>query len=1289
MLFYGDPGVGKSSVMQKTLGTLAQALGEETGDEFVYVRSPVETHWNSFNPKMWAIILDDIASRAPNFSPNGDPSVMEIINLINSVCYSPDQASLEKKGKTPAIPRVVLATTNTYDMNARLYFQTESAARRRFPYVVTIKVKREFKLAGTDQLDPEAVHEFHKRTGLIAEPWLYSVDKMVVRNGVIIERPILVNVSCCDFYPWVAQVAIEQQASEKELALTMDRAWHICGSCYKPNCVCIAPFEAKPQAFDPGFSWSGNTFFSNPLWRDSFQPWNDIFAGFAWRFADIFTAINFCLHMAGCVPVWMTAYAFYIAILTIFQMLNSPNWAWVSIRRAAAAQIALCRVIWMVIVNILAVIQWNREVRAKGRKNFEKIYSKSGEFFWAIINIYEYYDCCLKYYTIITRTAISSWAVYSTEYLQDRVIMTKDKMRDLGRDMANSFYRNPKMVAGIVAALSVAAASCVLLRSRAKEGVSQVAEFSAPIPFKREKKNSYYNSDMHIVPLPQCDAPGVQDLYDKACRTISRSIFTLWVGNMRVCAVSLGGCDYLTVAHVFESDCDSYACVLKVTPDKQGINQNLDSFELSRSDIYLDPVLDRAIIRIVATPPRAKCDYIFDDADLSTLNHPGKLVYRDGTGIICEKPLLRAYIDRSNTFYRSRYGDTTSRKFVTVGQPAYACSTPTEDGMCGGIILIRSKSHGITCAGIHVCGINNTGHSVQISRDFLSRARDFFPGFTIPHAGAVDLSIPEKRVTLGAIHAKAPVRFQEHGTATVYGTTDLPRATPKSQVMDTLMRSQVEKIMDLHTDCVPPDLKTPKPKALALEQLIDPVIVNTSIIDICADALFERYKKGLSEAQLRTLKPYDMFTTINGHAGVAYVDAMKFSTSAGFPRNRSKNHYTLPDEPRESAPNPRKFDDSIMDEVEELRARYARGERGNIVFRANLKDEAVSAKKQRIGKTRVFAGAPISYSILARQYFLSFIRLAQNNPFLFESAVGINATSSEWGDLRTHMVQFGENRMIAGDFKAYDKRIPSAMLLAAFNVWIRLAQLNCTESGSHPDGTTCYSPKDIQVMIGIATDTAFPLMDFFGELIQFNGSNPSGHPLTVTKNGTCNSLYMRLVWYYAKPEGVSMSDFDKYVTLMTYGDDNILNVHSDVDYFDHTVIANVLATHDVVYTMADKESVSVPFINIDQIDFLKRSFVVDDDLDGFVRSPLDMASISKMLLTHVASNKVVPEHQCADILRSANREFFFHGKDVFDKRHKQLKRVAEESGLATYFEGDRCLPDFSSIKASIDFFQDN
>ena len=155
-------------------------------------------------------------------------------------------------------------------------------------------------------------------------------------------------------------------------------------------------------------------------------------------------------------------------------------------------------------------------------------------------------------------------------------------------------------------------------------------------------------------------------------------------------------------------------------------------------------------------------------------------------------------------------------------------------------------------------------------------------------------------------------------------------------------------------------------------------------------------------------------------------------------------------------------------------------------------------------------------------------------------------------------------------------------------------------------------------IMGIGTDVAYPVMNIRGEIVMFYGTNPSGHPLTVIINSLVNSLYMR---YAYASLGYDVRTFKKHVALMTYGDDNAMGVSTHVPNFTHTNVQRVLVEIGVVYTMADKESVSVPYINISDVSFLKRKWRYDVEIGAWM-APLEEASIIKSLTMWVPSGSV-------------------------------------------------------------------
>jgi len=130
-------------------------------------------------------------------------------------------------------------------------------------------------------------------------------------------------------------------------------------------------------------------------------------------------------------------------------------------------------------------------------------------------------------------------------------------------------------------------------------------------------------------------------------------------------------------------------------------------------------------------------------------------------------------------------------------------------------------------------------------------------------------------------------------------------------------------------------------------------------------------------------------------------------------------------------------------------------------------------------------------------------------------------------------------------------------------------------------------------------------------------------------------------------------------------------------WFNHTAIQNVLSTIGVEYTMADKESKSVPYVNIADVSFLKRTWVWNSDVQNWV-CPLEEASIIKSLTMWVPSKTINCYHQMVAVISSANSEYFFYGRKVFEEKHLFFKRLLSEEPYCFYVN-ESTLPTYDEL----------
>jgi len=484
-----------------------------------------------------------------------------------------------------------------------------------------------------------------------------------------------------------------------------------------------------------------------------------------------------------------------------------------------------------------------------------------------------------------------------------------------------------------------------------------------------------------------------------------------------------------------------------------------------------------------------------------------------------------------------------------------------------------------------------------------------------------------------------------------------------THVAPTLIASAVEEHLGFVPTRTRPDMSR-KPWERALSDMVRPVV---SLNNDRLGAAREMYIREACGGDLNHVHVFDLRTAINGKAGVLYCDKLPRKTSAGAPYKCSKQRFLVPYDDGTTDVDVVPEIKATMDEIVET---YQRGERYHPVFCGQLKDEPVSFAKAESGKTRLFTMASLAHTLVVRQHLLGVVMLMQRHQFDYELGVGISAQCAEWHELHRYLTQHGDARMIAGDYGKFDKRMPANVILAAFDVIIHI----CERAG--------YAAAELAVVRGIAYDTAFPVVDYNGELVEFYGGNPSGHALTVIVNSIVNALYMRYCFIELRPPGCAL-DFKACVALFTYGDDNAMGVAESAPWFTHTAIQRVLADADIEYTMADKEAASVPYIPMSDVTFLKRAWRWEPDVGCYV-GPLASESIGKMLTVCVAKANISAESHAMQVIGTAVREAFFHGRQEYERVVAGLRLVVKDMELEV-FEEENTFPSWDALCA--DFTQ--
>jgi hypothetical protein len=634
----------------------------------------------------------------------------------------------------------------------------------------------------------------------------------------------------------------------------------------------------------------------------------------------------------------------------------------------------------------------------------------------------------------------------------------------------------------------------------------------------------------------------------------------------------------------------------------------------------------------------------------------GQLIVRKRNGELSHRKVKAFH--KTLVYYKSE-----SQTHQYLGYEA-SVSEETNFGDCGAPYIIKAQN-GVYIGGIHIAGRKASGllrpltyicplHNWDyISRTFVPASYD---GIDLNKTYLTTEDLQVKPVQ----HRKCPIRSTKGGTLQIYGSINSHRRAIKTQVCDTLMCEDVLQHYNLleTKHIAPRGISSHQAAVNNLEPMFDKPTFPQKYVDRAQDALYEWYSREIELCDIDMPSgPLDLDSAINGIDGIAYMERMPLKTSGGFAHKGSKSKYLELCTGDENHEVLYRFKNEIQSEYDNMLHNYREGKRSNIIWDFNFKDEPITHEKLAKQKCRIFNSGPCAFIALERQFYLWCIPFFSGRfRHKFGMAIGANCFSNDWKTLYEYVTQHGENQVIAGDYSKFDKRMSSQMMLAAFNVLVKLMR----DAGWHEE--------DIQVAIGIATDICYPVSNAFGTIIETDGSNPSGHSLTTVINGMVNIMYIMIACMEIEDkQGINYINYDyfpRYCSILTYGDDNCMSCK--YKWMNHVAISAALDKYGVVYTSADKKSKLVPFINARDLDFLKRKFMKDVHGEGTIACPLDEDSILKMLTVVVKSNTITFDQQCAEVILAANREYFQYGKGVCNAKKEFLDYLVDKYDLRPY-----------------------
>nr|ULG00003.1 MAG: hypothetical protein 1 [Marnaviridae sp.] len=1223
LLVHGGSSVAKTTFTNMIFKFQSEVWDLPSEDAYKYVRDPAQPFWSGWNSSKWFIVLDDVAYINPS-RPEVDQSLMEVIQIVNEVPMVPNQASLEDKGKNPVRARSVVATTNTKHLNAHARFACPLAVLRRLPFVINLSPKPEYARKDSPQMiDPMLLPPISDDW---PDFWLISVEKVIdAGNGFAKHENVASFSDVNKFLDWLKETMEDFDRVQMKATLA-NRAmgnFKLCKSCNRVKCSCpkLQVEEGEDEeAYEPHVTEE-----ITRLQRE--RKSHTLVESIAFNCAEAFVRYQSVRRVIDYSLTWSIPRNFALRILREVRTSNVPITRQALEMAGSAYERFYLSDRWKKVLSGLAV--------AATAAGAYFVYTSYTQVKNTPENVVEpprelnttkppCFNCGRHF---PKRAAPCSTCGYNseigeTEFLEETLgeeVEADDEVEE-------------------VEEAEVAETAYALQGARQSVPDSHFA--------KTEKENVWKRDDYEVC---RFDMTPLNVAYAKLpteqlTRLVRRNVARMRVSNGTKVregnAFCVGGHLWVTNSHsVFEEG--DLNMSLSVVAFVEGTSPNV-SFVIRQSEMYRDKERDLVWFQVFCWETKR---------DLRQLIAKPTLNIRTRGCLVGYAKDLSHVTKRAEAIVRSEE-ETPCGPWKMKGWSAWS-EEPTIVGDCGMPLLTL----GDPCAaivGIHLMASGGRTFATALDTDIVEDAVAHF-GRPILQCRVPEISAPSKKKQLTGLRPWSPLRWVEEGSLNVYGSFDDFQPTPRSKVTKTLLSNIIVRERGWQIDAAAPKLKDWRPWRHALVDIVGQKYgsVDTTKLQECAKAFRDDILGGLSKEQLSTVQVLSDKATINGIPGVKFIDKMNFKSSIGEPYRKSKKHFLV------GPIGDKMFCPEVQERVNKLIAGYTEGICAAPIFSGQLKDEVRTHAKVEAGKVRVFLGGAGDWCFVARKYLLTTVKLIQENPFLFEASPGCAAQSAEWEQYYDYLTQFGRERLVAGDYGKFDKRMEATLILMAFWLIIEIAK------------AAGWSDEECLPMWCIAEDTAYAFCNFGGDLVQFFGSNPSGHPLTVIINCFVNSLYMRYCFIELDPSSDSDYDkarrFKKFVALLTYGDDNTMGVSKEAEWFNHTAIQRVLESIGVEYTMADKESESRPFIDITEVSYLKRRWRWDEDI-GAVVCPLEEASIHKMLTYCLPSGEESAQFHMASVMVSAANEWFWYGKARFESERAWMIDLATRSGILRELE---------------------
>lgn len=577
----------------------------------------------------------------------------------------------------------------------------------------------------------------------------------------------------------------------------------------------------------------------------------------------------------------------------------------------------------------------------------------------------------------------------------------------------------------------------------------------------------------------------------------------------------------------------------------------------------------------------------------------------------------------------------------------YTYRVSTVSGDCGSVIAIFSKKMTRKLIGMHIAGDENgiayacpwTQERIETAISKLEKIHGPVAQMAYDLDLNVDSEIQPKMPEGGFV----PVGKAKFRVGQAVKTT-LLKSRIYGKLRDSIMAPAILKPTKINGELVDPMMNGLKKCG------VTPALLDNEDIDACVNDVSRLVRTNFCQKDTTPFKQVLTYKEAVMGTDDEFMVSINRTTSPGVPYTNhrdnkpGKTKWLGSNETFDfSSKNAKELQDDVSNLIADCKAGIIRG----VYCADTLKDEKRELAKVALGKTRVFSACPVHFVIAFRQYFLGFAAWCMHNRIDNEIAVGTNQYSLDWHKIAVKLQLKGKN-VIAGDFSNFDGSLNAQILWAILDIihtWYNDGEEN------KKIRTTLWS--HIVHSTHVYEDNVY----------MWTHSQPSGNPFTVIINSLYNSIVMRMAWKIVmlKDGRSGMDNFCKNVSMVSYGDDNVLNIRSEVlQEFNQQTIAEALSTIAHTYTDEGKTGEIIKSRTLNDVKFLKRGFVYSQEVGRYI-APLEESVIYEMI--NWTRNTIDPDEILMMNVQTAAREMALHGKSKFQNFKKEIAQIEKEFHL--------------------------